>query len=202
MKHSSLEALAFDPIKRLLQFGDQAIALFTKRDLLGQEVSVTDLWELAAAEGILRRQRPNGSWSYSKRNAAARTQEQYDQFETYRQLGILVEQYGFDRLHSAIARAASFLLAFQSEDGDVRGSYGNQIQSELFRGHLRASNQSRVCKGRPREKGPRMVARHSANRCCTKPLRGSGAGDQVFGLFIGISTYSSNLATSSNPSLR
>jgi hypothetical protein len=55
-----------------------------------------------------------------------RSTENYDQIETFRQLAILVEKYGFTREHPAIARAAEFLLSFQTRDGDIRGIYGNQ----------------------------------------------------------------------------
>jgi hypothetical protein len=46
--------------------------------------------------------------------------------ETFRQLAILVEQYGFTREHPAIERAAHYLLSFQTSEGDIRGIYGNQ----------------------------------------------------------------------------
>ncbi len=126
-----------DQIRSLLAIGDPAIALFTKRDLLGESVSTTDLWGLREAERILRRQNENGAWLYQDRNAGARThrtQLQYDQYETFLQLGILVEQYGFDRSHSAIQRAAKFLFSFQSDDGDIRGIYGNQFSPNYTAG--------------------------------------------------------------------
>ena len=43
-----------------------------------------------------------------------------------RQLAVLVEQYGFTREHPTIERAAHFLLSFQTDEGDIRGIYGNQ----------------------------------------------------------------------------
>jgi hypothetical protein len=55
-----------------------------------------------------------------------RSRENYDQLETFRQLGVLVEKFGFTRRHAAIERAAERLFSFQSEEGDFRGIYGNQ----------------------------------------------------------------------------
>jgi hypothetical protein len=55
-----------------------------------------------------------------------RSRENYDQLETFRQVGLLVEEYGFTRKHPALARAAEFLFSFQSDEGDLRGIYGNQ----------------------------------------------------------------------------
>jgi hypothetical protein len=50
----------------------------------------------------------------------------YDQIETFRQIGLLIEEFGFTKDHPAITRAAEFLLSFQSVEGDIRGIYGNQ----------------------------------------------------------------------------
>jgi hypothetical protein len=45
----------------------------------------------------------------------SRSQENYNQIETYRQLGYLIEKYGFIKEHSAIKRVAEFLFSFQNE---------------------------------------------------------------------------------------
>jgi Squalene-hopene cyclase C-terminal domain len=106
---------------------NQAIAFFARRDLLGRTTgSVTDLWVMRTPLRIVRRQAPNGSWRYPGRNALLRSPENYDQIETFRQLAILVEQYGFTREHPSIELAAEFLLSFQTSEGDIRGIYGNQ----------------------------------------------------------------------------
>jgi len=91
-----------------------------------QPAPVSDLWALREPLRIVRRQTSNGSWSYPGRKPSLRSPENYDQIETFRQLGILVEKYGFTREHPAIARAAEFLLSFQTREGDIRGIYGNQ----------------------------------------------------------------------------
>jgi Squalene-hopene cyclase C-terminal domain len=104
-----------------------AIALFARRDLLGEQPGpVSDLWELREPLRIVRRQTSDGSWRYLGGKPSLRSAENYDQIETFRQLAILVEQYGFTREHPTIARAADFLLSFQTREGDIRGIYGNQ----------------------------------------------------------------------------
>jgi len=55
-----------------------------------------------------------------------RSRENYDQLETFRQVGILVEEFSFTREHPAMERAAEFLFSFQTDEGDFRGIYGNQ----------------------------------------------------------------------------
>jgi hypothetical protein len=104
-----------------------AIAFFTRRDLLGEHPGpVSDLWETREPLRIIRRQTASGSWSYPGGNRSLRSQENYDQIESFRQLGILVEQYGFTREHPAITPAVEFLLSFQTREGDIRGIYRNQ----------------------------------------------------------------------------
>jgi Squalene-hopene cyclase C-terminal domain len=115
------------PISALASSRNQAIAFFARRDLLGERSGpASELWGLSEPLRIVRRQTANGAWSYPGGNRSLRSLENYDQIETFRQLGILVEKYGFTREHPAIARAAEFLLTFQTRDGDIRGIYGNQ----------------------------------------------------------------------------
>ena len=69
----------------------------------------------------------NGAWQYPGGGIAGhRASEDYDQLETFRNLGILVEKYGFDRRHPAIQAAAEYLFSKQTTEGDLRGIYGNQ----------------------------------------------------------------------------
>ena len=75
---------------------------------------------------MLGKQAEVGSWRYPGGKRSIRSQENYDQLETFRQLGILVEKFGFTRQHPAIERAAGYLLSFQTDAGDLRGIYGNQ----------------------------------------------------------------------------
>jgi hypothetical protein len=116
-----------DPISALASSSNPAIAFFARSDLLGECAGpVSALWELREPLRIVRRQTASGAWSYPGGNRSLRSPENYDQIETFRQLGILVEKYGFTREHPAIARAAEFLLSLQTREGDIRGIYGNQ----------------------------------------------------------------------------
>lgn len=119
--------LRVDPTPLLESSGNVAVAFFAKRD---SHVSATDrvdvLWELPEARRVVGRQSQNGSWRYAGGKHSIRSQENYDQLETFRQLGILVEKFGFTRQHPSIERAATYLLSFQTHEGDLRGIYGNQ----------------------------------------------------------------------------
>jgi hypothetical protein len=119
--------MKFDPLLQLLSSKNRAIVFFTKRDLLGEPVPpIEALWELPFIAGVVRRQQKDGSWKYPGGKPDVRSRENYNQIETYRMLGELVEKYGFNNAHPAIQGAAKFLLGFQSEEGDFRGIYGNQ----------------------------------------------------------------------------
>jgi hypothetical protein len=101
--------------------------LFTAQDLLEQtDVNVKTLWDLPEAKKIVSKQQPDGSWKYPGGNTNLRTAENYDQLETFRNLGYLVETYGFNKSHSVIVKAADFLLGFQTDEGDIRGILGTQ----------------------------------------------------------------------------
>ena len=129
-----LGRLAHDPLPFLLGSGPPVV-FFTKRDLLGEDPGpVEALWEIPQALKICRRQKPDGRWEYPGGNARIRSAEDYDQIETYRQLGILVDEYGFDRTHRVIGDAARFLFAHQTEEGDFRGIYGRQYSPNYSAG--------------------------------------------------------------------
>jgi hypothetical protein len=119
--------LHYDPLPPLLSSGDSAITLFTAQDLLAQtDVDVKALWDLPEAKKIVGKQQSDGSWKYPGGNTNLRTAENYDQIETFRNLGYLVEMYGFTTSHHRIAKAADFLLGFQTDEGDIRGILGTQ----------------------------------------------------------------------------
>jgi hypothetical protein len=102
--------------------------------LRDKAVSVQDLWQLSVPRGILKKQKLNGSWVYPGAKDNIRTQENYNQFETYRNLGVLVEEYGFNRNHPAIRKAAEYLFTFQTSEGDFRGIYGSQYSPNYSAG--------------------------------------------------------------------
>ena len=96
--------------------------------------STKSLCELSEAENILNKQQENGSWKYPNSKEEIRTQDNYNQLETYRQLGFLIEKYGINKQHQVIQKAAEFLFSLQTNEGDFRGIYGNQYSSNYTAG--------------------------------------------------------------------
>ncbi|MCL5985430.1 MAG: hypothetical protein M1371_02560 [Actinobacteria bacterium] len=123
--------LRVDPIPVLLSSNNTAIDFFARRDLLYENTgSIETLWELPQVKKILNRQLEDGCWKYpggGKENL--RSKEDYNQLETYRVLGQLVEKYGLNNQHSGIKKAAEYLFSCQTREGDFRGIYGNQYSS-------------------------------------------------------------------------
>jgi len=121
------EILYFDPFPNFYSSDSKAIIYFIKRDFLMENVnSIEELWKLPNSIKILQKQQDDGSWKYPSSKKDIRTQENYNQLETFRQLGFLIEKYGFNNLDQAIQKAAEFLFSLQTEEGDFRGIYGNQ----------------------------------------------------------------------------
>jgi len=119
--------LKFDPLPQLFSSKNVAIVFFASRDLLNvNEGSVDALWKLSSTTAMLKRQQDGGSWKYAGANLNIRSRANYNQIETYRLLGELVEKYGFNANHPAARRTAEFLFRFQTDEGDFRGIYGNQ----------------------------------------------------------------------------
>lgn len=121
------EQLRFDPLPALRASDNEALLYFVTRDLLGDEAGPAEvLWELPEVTNILKKQREDGSWKYPGGKKDVRAQRNYNQLQTYRSLGQLVEKYGLSQQHPAIRSAAGFLFTFQTEDGDFRGIYRDQ----------------------------------------------------------------------------
>jgi prenyltransferase beta subunit len=100
---------------------------FTKRDLLNTKANQIEiLWILPVAKKLVDNQQPDGSWKYPGAKLNIRSQQNYNQIETYRIIGELVEKYAFKNNNSVIRKAADFLFSFQTSEGDFRGIYGNQ----------------------------------------------------------------------------
>lgn len=119
--------LRYDPLPNLLLSKNQAIVFFAKRDLQDERVSeIESLWDLPAAVKIVSNQQPDGSWRYPGAKLNIRSQQNYNQIETYRIVGELVEKYGFNKNSVVLQKAANFLFGFQTQEGDFRGIYGNQ----------------------------------------------------------------------------
>jgi hypothetical protein len=115
-----------DAITTLLDSGNAAIVAFTKKDLLGEDVNIDDLWTLPRVKKILKKQQPDGSWIYPNKNAILRSPTNYNQYQTYKTVAELVEFYGFTNQHPAIRNAAKYLFSFQTPHGEFKGMYGNQ----------------------------------------------------------------------------
>ena len=140
--------LTVDLAPLLASSDNAALAFFARRDLLGGgDDPVSVLWHLPEARRVLGKQNPCGSWRYPSAKRAIRSQENYDQLETFRKLGLLVEKFGLTREHSSVERAATYLLWFQTDQGDLRGIYGNQYApTYVGRRDPRAADQGRVCR--------------------------------------------------------
>jgi hypothetical protein len=115
-----------DPLPPLIHSENLAVRYFAERDLLGRAKREDELWEQPEVIRVMHRQKPDGSWKYPGGNKAIRSQTNYDQMETYRRLGIFIEKFALTRKHPSVDMAARFLFAFQTDEGDFRGIYGNQ----------------------------------------------------------------------------
>lgn len=119
--------LRYDPVPILTGSGSEPVAYFARRDLLAEDPGPRErLCECRDAQKIVRRQMKNGRWKYPAPGTTDRSVEDYDQIETFRNLGFLVEKFGFTRAHPAVQKAAAFLFSFQTPAGDFRGIYGRQ----------------------------------------------------------------------------
>jgi hypothetical protein len=123
----ALSTLPHDPFPALLGSTDPAVALRTRRDLLGERIDSRALAALPRVSQISRRQQDDGRFRYPGASATRlRTSEDYDQLETYVVLLELVGKYGLTCAEPVIAKAAAFLFSRQTPDGDFRGIYGSQ----------------------------------------------------------------------------
>lgn len=119
--------LKVDPIDSLLQTEDKALNYFVRRDLQDQEgLPIESLWELPAVQKILKKQNEDGSWNYPGKSKEKYPHVIYSLIETFRNLGILIEKFGFSRHHSRCRKAAEYCFSCQDEEGDFRGIYENQ----------------------------------------------------------------------------
>jgi hypothetical protein len=131
------QRLRIDPVPLMLSSEDEALLFFVKRDLLEEDQgSIERLWELPATEKILVKQQTDGSWKYPSSRKSGHESENYNLLETYRQLRFLIEQFGMDKKHPSINKAAEYVLAHQSSVGDIRGIFGSQYAPHYTAGLL------------------------------------------------------------------
>jgi hypothetical protein len=117
--------LHFDALSPLVESGNKAVALFACRDLKGQLVQVQDLWQEREAQSLLKKQLPDGFWKYPTKPGNT-AEENLDQYQTFKNLGVLIEKYGFDRIYPAVQKTAEYFFAAQTTEGDFRGIYDKQ----------------------------------------------------------------------------
>lgn len=122
-----MQQLKYDPIIPLLESGNNAIIYSARRDLLSEPVQEIEFrWKLTEAMKILKRQNPSGFWKYSTQNRERAPAENYDLFETFKQISKLIDIYMYNRKHGSIRRAAEYIFSCQTNEGDIRGIIGNQ----------------------------------------------------------------------------
>ena len=121
------DLLPVNPLPALLDTDQESLSYFVQRDLMDEQVGpVEDLWELPEPARILRKQQPDGSWRYPGSNRGGFPEINYDLLQTWKNLGRLVEMYGFSRSHPAVSAAAEYVFSCQTEEGDIRGVLGTQ----------------------------------------------------------------------------
>lgn len=119
------KSFKFDPLPPLLNSGNVAVEYFARRDLLGERVGpVSQLWQLPAAQTILKKQQIDGSWPRARERKHPAIN--YRLIETWRWFRYLIDLYGFTREQPQAQRAAEFLFACQTDAGDFRGILANQ----------------------------------------------------------------------------
>lgn len=118
--------LRYNAIDPLMASQHSAVEYWTQRDIMQKKFAAPQavLWDLPIPRTIVRRQNADGSWTYPTRRAWQGVD--YDQIETYRQLGFLIEMFGFTHEHPAIEKAAEYIFSKQTPEGDLRGIYAAQ----------------------------------------------------------------------------
>jgi hypothetical protein len=123
----SFQKLRYDPLVPLLDSGIEPVIYFTKRDILAKKVPpISTIWDLDIPRKIIRKQKPDGSWVYPGRAGDSGSGVKYNLLETFKQTGVLIEQYGFTKEHPAMEKASGFLFSCQTDKGDFRGLLANQ----------------------------------------------------------------------------
>jgi len=90
-------ALRYDPIPPLLASEDPAIVLFAERDLLDKTVQVENLWQLPEVQKNSQAAKAGRLLGLPGGKENIRSAENYNQLETYRNIGVLVEEYGLTK---------------------------------------------------------------------------------------------------------
>ncbi len=137
MSKNWLTSLDVNPVEPLLGCHDDVLTYFVQRDLLGEAVdSIETRWILPEVIQLVDKQDSDGGWKYPGKNYNHETGTNYKLLETYRNLRILVEMYGFNKEHPALGKSAEFILSHQTGEGDIRGILGNQYMPYYHGGFL------------------------------------------------------------------
>jgi hypothetical protein len=80
---------------------------------------------LREPQSIIKKQYHDGSWKYPSKQDHSK-EENLDQYQTFKNLGALVERFGFDKSHPAIKKTAEYFFSVQTDEGDFRGIYDKQ----------------------------------------------------------------------------
>ena len=122
-----ITALKFDPVNYILSTNDPVLAFHANTLLVSRPVDPSDsLWRLPEVAGIIDRQQKDGSWKYKGNRPGDVYGEKYELLETWKNLRILVEKFGFDSRHSFIKNAVNYIFSCQTDEGDIRGILSNQ----------------------------------------------------------------------------
>lgn len=125
-----------DIVPRLIGSADLALSTQSQRALLDEAPSMGPVHGSKPVLTLLRKQGEDGRWRFRSPRTVVPSLDNNDQVETYRSLGLLIELYGLDSGHEAIRKAAEFVLAHQTEEGDIRGIYGHQYTPNYTAGFL------------------------------------------------------------------
>ena len=128
-----LKKFKYNPMESLQNFNAREINYFIEKDLLNIPKKEDELWNLPEVIKLINKQESGGFWKYPGGDKRFRS-EDYNQIETYRNFGILIEKYGLNKNHRAISNAAKYLFSCQTDIGDFRGIYGNQYTSNYSAG--------------------------------------------------------------------
>ena len=122
-----LDKLKTNPLELMLSTGNPTLLFFIERDLLDKiSEPVQTLWEQHEPTRLIAKQGMNGSWRYRGKRPGDQFGQNYELLETWRNLRVLVEMYGFNRHHPDIEKAAEYIFSCQTEEGDIRGILSNQ----------------------------------------------------------------------------
>ncbi|SFC22520.1 Squalene-hopene cyclase C-terminal domain-containing protein [Alkalibacterium subtropicum] len=128
-----LEQLNYDPIVPLIKKSDAALKLKVYKDLCNRKVRFELCWTAEEVLKLKNKQDPQGFWKYPQQRDHT-DMTNLNQYQSFKNLGKLVEMYNLDRTHSAIKNAAEYFFSVQTDQGDFRGIYDKQYTPNFTAG--------------------------------------------------------------------